>query len=122
MQTGHTTTTLSIWNAATDGQGFTLHTTRGLQPVLMEHLNNSLNPSTSRGYQQIFNEFCLFLDRQFIVPMKIPASMTTIALYISHPCQLRCQYSTIRSCVSAISFVNKPAGYEDPTTSFLVTN
>ena len=87
----------------------------------MELLRNSLKPSTSIAYQRILNDFCLFLDQHNIVDKYIPASMYTIALYISHLYKLGRQYSTIRSCVSALSFVHKLAGYEDPTTSFLVT-
>ena len=69
----------------------------------------------------MLDDFHQFLNLHNINYHFIPADSYTIALYVAHLYRLGRQYTTIRSCISALSFVHKLGDHEDPTNSFLVS-
>ena len=84
-------------------------------------LSSSITPNTAQQYSRVWNQFKLFVSNTLHVPF-LPASQSTIALFISHlvsPPRMAAP-STVTSSISAIAYYHKMAGYEDPTSTFFI--
>ena len=84
-------------------------------------LSSSITPNTAQQYSRVWNQFKLFVSNTLHVPF-LPASQSTIALFISHlvsPPRMSAP-STVTSSISAIAYYHKMAGYEDPTSTFFI--
>ena len=87
----------------------------------MTLLDLSLANSTKKAYNHHWNTFTKFLLNDLNQnTISMPVRAMDVALFISHLFLQGLMYSTIRSYVSAISFVHKIKGHEDPGCAFLV--
>ena len=84
-------------------------------------LNSALSPGTHKLYQRawaIFNEF----SKQFfhLDSPDLPISTASLALLVSYLHARKLASSTIKSYLSAISYVHKLKGFRYPTQAFLI--
>ena len=84
-------------------------------------LNSTLTASSRRLYQRawvVFRQFYAHLYGSTNPPLPLPP--TCIPLFISYLSFRKLACSTIKSYLSAISYVHKLKGFNDPTKSFLI--
>ena len=84
-------------------------------------LNSALSSGTHKLYQRAwatFNEF----SKQFfhLDSPDLPISTASLALFVSYLHARKLASSTIKSYLSAISYVHKLKGFRDPTQAFLI--
>ena len=84
-------------------------------------LNSALSSGTHKLYQRAWATLSAF-TRQFFHSenLDLPISITALALFISYLYARKLASSTIRSYLSAISYVHKLKGLCDPTQAFLI--
>ena len=79
---------------------------------------NAVSASTVQTYQHTWKQFQNFA-REIKVDQILPANPGVIVLYISHLFKSGLASSTIFSKLSAISYVHKIHGWDDPAENFL---
>lgn len=72
-------------------------------------------------YLKHWQAFTTFVTSSLLSTVTFPIEPTQVALFATHLHQSQLQYSTIRSYLSAISFVSKCKQENDPVSSFLVS-
>ena len=82
-------------------------------------LSSSLAPNTKKTYVAAINMFGDFCKTHQISPV-IPATITTLVLFMSHLSLQRLSPSTVTTYVSAISFYHKVNNFPDPTGNFII--
>lgn len=83
-------------------------------------LRKSLQPSTVKQYQAIWNNVRSFMNKELARDVCLPLDANTLGLYITWLYSLELKASTIRTHVSAISFVHKMRCLCDPTSVFYI--
>ncbi|XP_021347070.1 uncharacterized protein LOC110454687 isoform X2 [Mizuhopecten yessoensis] len=83
-------------------------------------LLHATSPATSRTYSRAYNLLCQFVRSTFIGTPVLPTTYNTLAFFIAHLYRQNLASSTISTYVAAISYINKIAGYADPSQSFLI--
>ena len=81
---------------------------------------NSLSKSTKHQYWSIFLSFKLFIINAFPGETYLPILLSHLLEFISFKYRAGNAYSTIRSAVSALAFIQKSLGFQDITNNFLV--
>jgi site-specific recombinase XerD len=79
-----------------------------------------MKSSTNISYARSWNRFTDFLEK-FSLPFSLPSSPNHINLFIAHLHTSNLKYSTIRTYLSAISFVHKLHNVFDSCTSLIVS-
>ena len=90
--------------------------------MLKGFLNLALSSGTHKLYQRASGTFTA-LTQQFFFhsdKLELPISMPSLSLFISYFHARKLAYSTIKSYLSAISYVQKLKGLRDPTQAFLI--
>lgn len=82
-------------------------------------LHASIAPSSRAHYERAWKKFVLFHD-SLHVATQLPASVSTILLFIAHLHSNGSAPASIVSIISAIAYFHKINGFSDPTTCFLV--
>jgi len=80
----------------------------------------SLAPATARQYKRGWSQFTSFAQLHHLCEM--PAAPATVALYIAHlvsPPTLAAP-ATVASTISALAYMHKIRGFEDPASSFFL--
>ena len=80
----------------------------------------SLTSSTYKAYQRHWQSLLDF-HKELGMNLTYPVHSSTIALFIAHLYQKGLKPNTVRSYLSAISFIHKLKNLVDPTASFLVS-
>jgi len=83
-------------------------------------LKASLQPATAAMYQRHWETFLQFLQKHQLHPVSFPVPEKHLALFLVHLHETQLSYSTIRTYTSAIAFVHKLAGSQDPTDTFII--
>lgn len=84
-------------------------------------LNSALSSGTHKLYQQAWATFAAFTQQFFHSDnLELPISIPSLALFISYLHARKLASSTIKSYLSAISYVHKLKGLRDPTQAFLI--
>ena len=92
-----------------------------LQTQLDSTLRASLQPSTANSYQHHWQSFQRFVTYHLQQPSAFPALVNHICLFLIHLHNASLTHNTIRTYLSAISFVHKLHNHPDPTTAFVVS-
>lgn len=88
-------------------------------PGIVEMLENCLARSSWRAYSQVLNRVHSFLV-EFQLPVSLPLTPATIALYLSYLNGKGYAASTLITHMSAVAFIHKINNMKDPTASFLI--
>ena len=84
-------------------------------------LNSALSSGTHKLYQRAWATFAAFTQQSFHSDnLELPISIPSLALFISYLHARKLASSTIKSYLSAISYVHKLKGLRDPTQAFLI--
>ena len=83
-------------------------------------LQCSLKPATVTTYTHHWNKFVQFLSA-FQIEATMPIDSSTLAMFVAHLHNNGLKYSTIRTYLSAVSFLHKLKEIPDNTNSLLVT-
>lgn len=84
-------------------------------------LNSALSSGTHKLYQRAWAHFTAFTQQFFhSLDFDLPISVPSLALFISYLHARKLASSTIKSYLSAISYVHKLKGLHDPTQAFLI--
>jgi site-specific recombinase XerD len=84
-----------------------------------EYIRASKAPSTLRGYEADWREFCGWCEARQVSPL--PASPETVAAFIAE-CAERLKVGSIQRRLNAIAEAHKAVGLESPTHSGMVAN
>ena len=79
-----------------------------------------MQQTTQDAYLHHWNALTSFMSDILHTKTELPINTHVVALFISHLYSKNLQYSTIRTYVSAISYVHKMTANTDPTTSFFI--
>ncbi|XP_069100867.1 uncharacterized protein [Argopecten irradians] len=91
-----------------------------LLPTLSTLLNASLAPASRRIYDRALSAISQFSTVILGQPFCIPVPHSTVALYVANAYQMGKAPGTITSQLSALGYVHKLNGLNDPTKSFFV--
>ena len=84
-------------------------------------MGSALTSSSRKSYQRAWRVFQIFHQRFYkSSDFRLPLTSPQIALFISYLSASKLAPSTITSYLSAISYVHKIKGLQDPTKSFLI--
>ena len=81
---------------------------------------SSLSTASQKIYFATLVRFKIFLWEQLGLEQFLPASTSSIALFVSHLFQSGYSSSTIASQLSALSFFHKIFGFSDPSDQFII--
>ena len=94
---------------------------RELVSTLKGLLNYALSSGTHKLYQRAWATFTAFTQQFYHSDnLELPISIPSFALFISYLHARKLASSTIKSYLSAISYVHKLKGLRDPTQAFLI--
>ena len=96
------------------------HSTRELDNVAQLMTQASLSANTRRAYLSIIKKFLIFIRRDLNVNNAFPATSMHVKSYLAHLFQIGLSPPTLLTHTSAIAFVHKIAGYQDPTNNFFI--
>lgn len=82
-------------------------------------LARSMAKSTWATYEHAWRVLQQFLIN-FQIPLSLPLDPLTLAFFITHMWQLGYAATTVSTYLSAIAFMHKIQGYQDPTATFLL--
>ena len=119
--TGHSGRTKTIWDAANINPHCTTSSARKLSTHLRQILESSMQPSTQLQYLRqwnIFVDFCHTVIGQHNLSL---ITSNHVALFVAHLSERQLSYKTIRTYLSAVSYVFRLREWNDPTSGFLVT-
>ena len=95
--------------------------TRELCTATQDLLSQALAPSTQTSYRRSWSVLNYFRKNVLSENIALPVSVGTIAMFVTYLCvYCSLQVSTIRSHLSAISYVHKLKNIFDPTANFLI--
>ena len=80
---------------------------------------NALSTQSRTAYSRSWNLLTQFCMASFL-PTELPVSPATIALFIAHLYHARYAPASVVSILSAIGYVHKLKGFEDPSSVFLI--
>ena len=80
----------------------------------------SLSTTTCRFYHQVLDKFLTFTREQLRVGQSLPASRSSVTLYVSHLPRMGYAASTVASHLSALAYFHKILGFADPTDQFFI--
>lgn len=89
-------------------------------PTLLSLMDNTLTPSSRASYRRAWNLYSQFAQ-QFGLSEEFPVSVANLALFLSFLVDKAYSPSTISTYVSAIGYVHKLRGAQDPTSTFLIS-
>lgn len=81
----------------------------------------SIQPTTAKTYQHHWQTFLHFLRAQLHAHPTFPADTNHICLFLVHLASIGLTHTTIRTYLTALSFVHKMSHAVDTTQSFVVT-
>ena len=84
-------------------------------------LRSSLQPSTVESYSKAWDNFSKFVSGRLSQSVVLPVDVTTIGLYVTELYRVGLQASSIRTHLSAISFMHKLKNMADPTQTFFIS-
>ena len=90
-----------------------------LTSTLKHIMRGALTRSSAASYQRSWALFSDFI-KQYDIQGNFPISITTLSLFIAFLAQRGYKPSTISSYVSAIGYMHKIQGIQDPTGAFLI--
>nr|XP_022303974.1 uncharacterized protein LOC111111343 isoform X4 [Crassostrea virginica] len=83
-------------------------------------IRSSLSTSTTAAYKSVFQSYKEFIELFFPTDCPLPPSLQHLTVFIAH-CYLKgSAASTVRTAVSALSFVFQLGGFTDITQHFIV--
>ena len=88
---------------------------------LHKTMTASIQPTTANTYQHHYHAFLEFVTHNLNLTPQIPAQPNHICLFIVHLANLGLSTSTIRTYLSAVSFVHKIQNLMDPTAAFVIS-
>ena len=84
-------------------------------------LGSALTAGSNKSYHRAWGVFHSFHKRFYgSSPLSLPLSPPQLALFIAYLSAKKFAHSTVTSYLSAISYVHKLKGYQDPTKTFLI--
>ena len=110
----------STWDAANLYQNPSEGTSGQLQTDLLKLLKVSIQPPTQTQYLKHWNNFCAFLTNDLHLAYTATITPQHVALFITSLHQWPLAYKTIRTYITALSFVLKLKFDTDATVSPLV--
>ena len=120
--TGYTGPPATIWSSASSNRNTHTPAAHQLQDQLARTLTASIQPSTAAAYQHHWQSFLDFIKQQLgLIRPPFPAHLNHICLFLIHLANTGISHATIRTYLSAISFVHKLQGSPDPSAAFIVT-
>ena len=84
-------------------------------------MKRSLSASTAESYQRNWSSYLTFCSEVLKIHSTFPSSQHNIAMFITHLHDKGLAYRTIKTYLSAISFIHKLHNVPDPCATFLVT-
>lgn len=95
------------------------HSAQQFLPGMLKLLHNSMASSSWHTYQGAIQSLHTFTSL-YDLPSALPLQPVTIALYLSYLHGKSYSPSTLATHVSAIAFVHKMYGLQDPTNTFMI--
>ena len=118
---GVTSATPGTWNARTASSSASAPSAEQLQAHMSALLHASVQSSTAKQYNNVWNNISSFVVNKLCIPLNLPLQNKTVGLYISYLHLLGLRPSTIQSHLSAISHYHKIRDLNDPTQSSLIS-
>ena len=118
---GHSGPPATIWSPPPANEAPNTPTAKQLQDQLGRTLTASIQPTTAAAYQHHWQAFLDFIWQHLKANPPFPAQLNHICLFLVHLSNSKISHSTIRTYLSAISFVHKLHNTTDPTAAFIIS-